>query len=276
MFPLTLLELEQTALKIRRHVIEMIYKAGSGHPGGSLSATDILVALYFGNILKFDPRNPKAEKRDRFILSCGHTAPAYYAVLAEIGVFNEDLLQNLRSLDSSLQGHPSRVHADFVETSTGSLGQGLSVGAGIALALKNKKLKEKVIVLSSDGEQNEGSHWEAVMFARHQALGNLNLIVDQNCMQIGGMTSEVLNIEPLAEKYHAHGWEVYQADGHDFRRLLASLSNFNNKGNKPRVVIARTIRGKGVSFMEGSEKYHACTLSEEEYQRALGELIIKE
>jgi transketolase len=273
MVPLTLPELEKTALKIRRHVIEMIHAAGSGHPGGSLSATDILVSLYFGNILKFDHRNPKAEKRDRFILSYGHVAPAYYAVLAEMGVFNEDLLLNLRSLDSSLQGHPSKVHADFVETSTGSLGQGLSVGAGMALALKSKKAKEKVVVLSSDGEQNEGSHWEAVMFAGHHSLGNLNLIIDQNCMQVGGMTTEVLNLEPLAEKYHASGWDVYQTDGHDFRRLLTSLSNFNNKGNKPRVVIARTIRGKGVSFMEGNEKYHACTLSEEECKRALNELV---
>jgi transketolase len=272
MVPLTLLELEQTALKIRRNIIEMIYKAASGHPGGSLSSTDILIALYLGNILKFDPRNPKAEKRDRFILSCGHAAPAYYAVMAEMGVFNEELLENLRSLDSSLQGHPSRVHADFVETSSGSLGQGLSVGAGIALGLKKKKLKEKVVVLSSDGEQNEGSHWEAVMFASHHQLGNLNLVVDQNCMQIGGMTTSVLNIEPLAEKYHAFGWEIYQTDGHDFRRLLASFSNFNNKGNKPRVVIARTIRGKGVSFMEGSEKYHSASLSEDEYKRALNEL----
>lgn len=272
MVPLTLRELEQTALKIRKNIVEMIYKAGSGHPGGSLSSVDILAALYLGNILKFDSRNPKAEKRDRFILSCGHAAPAYYAVLAEMGVFNGELLQNLRTLDSSLQGHPSKIHADFVETSSGSLGQGLSVGAGIAVALKNKKMKEKVVVLSSDGEQNEGSHWEAVMFASHHGLGNLNLIVDQNCMQIGGMTTEVLNLEPLAEKYHAFGWEVYQTDGHDYRRLLASFSNFNNKGNKPRVVIARTIRGKGVSFMEGKEEYHACSLSEDEYRRALNEL----
>lgn len=270
--PLTASELEKTARQIRRQVIEMIYQAGSGHPGGNLSATDILVALFFGNIIKLDPRKPQSEKRDRFILSCGHAAPAYYAVLARLGVFNEEELYSLRALGSPLQGHPSLVHAQFLETSSGSLGQGLSVGAGKTLALKLKGERNKVVVLSSDGEQNEGSHWEAVMFAAHHQLDKLNLIVDQNGMQVGGWTREVLDTEPLKEKYRSFGWEVYQADGHDFKRLLATLSNFNSRSKKPKVVICRTIRGKGVSFMEGEKKYHACTLSAEEYQRALGEL----
>lgn len=272
MVPLTASELNKTARQIRRQIVEMIYRAGSGHPGGSLSATDILVALFFGNIIKFDPRKPKDEKRDRFILSCGHAAPAYYAVLAKLGAFNEEELFSLRDLGSCLQGHPSLPHADFIETSSGSLGQGLAVGVGKALAMKLKGIRNKVIVLSSDGEQNEGSHWEAVMFAAHHQLDNLNLIIDQNGMQIGGWTKNVLDTEPLKEKYRSFGWEVYQADGHDFKRLLATLSNFNSRGKKPQVVICRTIRGKGVSFMEGEEKYHAASLSEEEFQRAMEEL----
>lgn len=272
MVPLTVSDLELTAQKIRRNVIEMIYRAGSGHVGGSFSATDILVALYFGNVLKFDSRSPKNEKRDRFILSCGHVCPAYYAVLSEAGVFNEDALFSLREQGSLLQGHPSVVFADFMETSSGSLGQGLSVGVGKSLAMKIRGEKEKVVVLSSDGEQNEGSHWEAVMFAAHYHLDNLNLVIDQNGMQIGGMTSDVLKTEPLLEKYRSFGWEVFQSDGHDFRELLANFSNLNERGGKPKVAICRTIRGKGVSFMENDIKYHACTLTEEEYRRAIEEL----
>jgi transketolase len=271
MVPLTLSELEKTARVIRRQVVEMIYQAGSGHPGGSLSATDILTALFFGNILKFDPHEPKAEKRDRFILSCGHACPAYYAVLAKLGVFNEGELGSLRFLGSSLQGHPSLAHANFVETSSGSLGQGLSLGVGMAQALKLKKSKEKVVVLCSDGEQDEGSHWEAVMMAAHLKLDNLSLVVDQNGMQIGGWTKNILDTEPLKEKYRSFGWEVYQTNGHEMRMLLSSFSNFNKRGN-PKVVICRTIRGKGVSFMEGKDEYHAATLTEDEYQRAMGEL----
>lgn len=272
MVPKTIPELETTARKVRKNIIEMIYRAGSGHPGGSLSAADILTALYAGNILKFDPKNLRNHKRDRFILSCGHAAPAYYAVLAELGTFNEEELFSLRSLGSVFQGHPSKTHAEFVETSSGSLGQGLSVGVGEALALKLAGDRQKVVVLSSDGEQNEGSHWEAVMFAAHHRLDNLNLVVDQNGMQIGGWTKDVLDTEPLVEKYRSFGWSVYQADGHDLRSLISTFSNFNKKGTRPNVVICRTIRGKGVSFMEGAEKYHAVTLSEDEYQRAMEEL----
>ncbi|MGI5825919.1 MAG: transketolase [Patescibacteria group bacterium] len=272
MVPKTILELETDARKVRKNIIEMIYQAGSGHPGGSLSATDILTALYAGNILKFDPQNLLARKRDHFILSCGHATPAYYAVLAEMGAFNEEELVTLRSLGSMFQGHPSKTHAEFVETSSGSLGQGLSIGVGKALAMKLTGDKEKVVVLSSDGEQNEGSHWEAVMFAAHCKLENLNLIVDQNGMQIGGWTKDVLDTEPLVEKYRSFGWNAYQSDGHDLRSLISTFSNFNKKGTRPNVVICRTIRGKGVSFMEGNEKYHSATLSENEYQRAMEEL----
>lgn len=272
MVPLTISELEAAAREIRQKIIEMIYNAGSGHPGGSLSSTDILVALFFGNVLKFDPHDPKNEKRDRFILSCGHVCPAYWAVLARLGVFNENLLNSLRDFGSPLQGHPSLTHAEFIETSSGSLGQGLGVGVGEALAMKLKGEKEKVVILSSDGEQDEGSHWEAVMLAAHRRLDNLNLIIDQNEMQIGGRTSMVLNTEPLADKYHSFGWEVYQTNGHDFRELLGNFCNFNERRGKPKVAICRTIRGKGVSFMEDEDRYHACTLTEEEYRKAMEEL----
>lgn len=272
MVPLTIPELEQTAKKIRRKTIEMIYQAGSGHPGGSLSSADILIALFFGNTVKFDPHDPKNEKRDRFILSCGHVCPSFYAVLGELGVFNEEALLSLRDFGAMLQGHPSLLHADFIETSSGSLGQGLAVGVGKALAMRLKDEKEKVVVLTSDGEQDEGSHWEAVMLAAHHRLDNLNLVIDQNGMQIGGRTKEVLNTEPLPEKYRSFGWEVYQTDGHDFREILGNFCNFNERRGKPKVAICRTVRGKGVGFMENSEKYHACTLTEEEYRKAMEEL----
>ena len=274
MVPLTLSELEETACKVRKDIIEMIYRAGSGHPGGSLSSVEILVALFFGGVLNFDKKDFKNEKRDRFILSCGHICPSYYSVLANLGFFNEDLLSSLRDLSSSLQGHPSSVFADFVETSTGSLGQGLSVGVGMAMGLKLKvqSSKCKIVVLSSDGEQNEGSHWEAVASGAFHELGNLCLIIDKNKMQIGGETKKVLEMDPLIDKYKAFGWDAYEIEGHDYRELLSFFSRFNETKESPKVVICRTIRGKGVSFMEGNEKYHECTLSEDEYKRAMEEL----
>jgi len=274
MVPLTISDLQQTAKLIRRKTIEAIYHAGSGHPGGSLSSVDILVALYFGGVINFDKKDQKSEKRDRFILSCGHVSPSYYVTLACLGFFNEDLLLSLRDLGSILQGHPSSQQADFVESSTGSLGQGLSVGLGMAISLKLKghNNKTKVVVLCSDGEQNEGSHWEAVASASFKKLGNLCLIIDKNAMQIGGKTKEVLNMDLLSTKYKSFGWEVYEADGHDFRSLLSVFSRFNEGKDKPKVVVCKTIRGKGVSFMENSPKYHSAVLGEEEYQKAMEEL----
>jgi len=272
MISLPISSLEDTARKIRKKTIEMIYRAGSGHPGGSLSSTDILVSLFFGGVINYNPKDTKWEKRDRFILSCGHVCPAYYAVLSEAKYFSDEWLSSLRELNGVLQGHPSSVHAEFIETSTGSLGQGLSVGIGMAIAMKLKKEKAKVIVLSSDGEQDEGSHWEAVASAAYKKLGNLCLIIDKNGMQIGGFTKDVLNLEPLIEKYRVYGWDVYETDGHDFRELISVFSRFNEEKDKPKMVICRTVRGKGVSFMEGDEKYHACTLSEDEYRRAMEEL----
>lgn len=272
MYPLTISELQQSAKEIRRKSIEMIYKAGSGHPGGSLSSADILTALFLGGILTIDPKNPKNEKRDRFILSCGHVCPSFYAVSAKAKYFDGYWLDTLRNLGSTLQGHPSSISAEFIETSTGSLGQGLSVGIGKALAMRMKNIKAKVVVLSSDGEQNEGSHWESVMSAAFYELGRLCLIIDQNGMQIGGSTKEVLDTHPLLEKYKAFGWDAYEADGHEYSDFMSVFSRFNEEKDKPKVVICRTIRGKGVSFMENSPRYHACTLSEDEYKRAMEEL----
>lgn len=274
MVPFTISELQTAAKEIRKTSIEAIYRAGSGHPGGSLSATEILVSLFFGGVLNLDKRDFKNEKRDRFILSCGHVCPSFYAVLAKQGFFNEELLDKLRELASPLQGHPSSVFSDFVEVSTGSLGQGLSVGLGMALGIKIKAQNSrcKVVVLSSDGEQNEGSHWEAVSFAGFHRLGSICLIIDRNGMQIGGETGEILNMEPLIDKYKTFGWDVHDIEGHDFRDLLSAFSRFNEAKEKPKVVICKTVRGKGVSFMENNPRYHSCTLSEEEYKRAMEEL----
>lgn len=270
--PLTITELEEKARKIRSQVLKMLYEAGSGHPGGSLSVVEILVALFYGNILKFDPHFPRAEKRDRFLLSCGHVCPTLYAVLADLGVFNESMLSSLRDYGSPLQGHPLREKAEFLEISSGSLGQGLAVGAGMALAMKERNEKEKVVVLCSDGELDEGSVWETVMFAAHWRLDNLNLVVDRNGMQIGGETRKVLELEPLVDKFRSFGWEVAQCDGHDFREILANFCNFNERKKKPKAVVCKTIRGKGVSFMENNERFHSCTLTKEEYDKAIREL----
>jgi transketolase len=237
-----------------------------------LSSADILISLVLGGAINYDPKNLQDPKRDRFILSCGHVAPAYYAVLSEAKFFDPSWLLTLREIGSSLQGHPSFLHADFIESSTGSLGQGLSVGAGMALGLKIKGDKNKVFVLSSDGEQNEGSVWETMMFASFWKLGNLCLIIDQNKMQIGGETKTVLSQGKLGEKFKAFGWAVFETDGHDFRDILSVFSRFNENKNSPKVVICRTVRGKGVSFMEKSEKYHSATLTEEEYKKAMEEL----
>ncbi len=265
-------KLKEKARWIRQEVIRMIYEAGSGHPGGSLSSTDILAALFFGGGLRFNSQNLNDPRADRFILSAGHVCPAYYAVLSQCGFIKEKELANLRRLGSPLQGHPSRLHAPFVACSTGSLGQGLSVGLGMALAAKLKKENRFVFVLTSDGEHDEGSTWEAAMAAAHYRLGNLINIIDRNGMQIGGKTEEQIALEPLASKYEAFGWQVFQIDGHDYRELLRAFCQAKESHLRPTVVIAKTIRGKGVSFMENKKRYHACTLTKSEYEKAMREL----
>ncbi|KUK83729.1 MAG: Transketolase [Microgenomates bacterium 39_6] len=265
-------KLEEKAKKLRRQILQMIYEAGSGHFGGSLSSLDILVALFFGGVIRYNCQDHEDPRRDRFILSNGHVCPAYYAVLAECGLFDKDKLNSLRDLGSPLQGHPSKVFLPLLDSSSGSLGQGLSVAIGRALSAKIKGDHHNVYCLTSDGEHNEGSTWEAILMASHHGLGNLINIVDRNGMQIGGETESILALEPLAEKYKAFGWEVFIISGHHYDELLHALCQAKDSHRTPSVIIAQTILGCGVSFMENKKRFHSGTLSEKEYRQAMEEL----
>ncbi|MCM8820095.1 MAG: transketolase [Candidatus Omnitrophica bacterium] len=262
--------LENKALQIRKLVIEMITKAGSGHPGGSLSAIDIITCLYF-EVMNFDPKNPNLPNRDRFHLSKGHSCPALYAALALVGYFPVEELMKLRQLNSFLQGHPDR-RTPGVEVASGSLGQGLSVALGMAFAARIDKLSYRVYCLLGDGEIQEGNVWEAAMAAAHYKVDNLCAIVDNNHFQIDGPTEEIMNLEPLASKWEAFGWHVIQCDGHNFRQLIEAFSQAKMVKFKPTVIIANTIKGKGVSFMEGVVDFHGRAPTEKEKEIALKEL----
>lgn len=264
--------LKSVAKKIRTLSLTEIYQAKSGHPGSSLSSADILTALYFLPILKFDKTNAYNEERDYFILSNGHACPAWYAVLSQIGFIEENELVNLRKFGHFLQGHPDKSKFPLAETSTGSLGQGICVGLGLALGLKKLKKNNKVYVLESDGEQDEGSVWEVNRIAAFYGLDNLQVIIDRNKMQIDGPTEKESALEPLDEKYQSFGWYVKKINGHDFTELKDGLGEIMVIKNQPAVLIAETIRGKGVSFMEQSPLYHAKELSEEEYKKAVEEI----
>tara|TARA_Y100000310_G_scaffold345817_1_gene470424 strand:- start:3059 stop:3883 length:825 start_codon:yes stop_codon:yes gene_type:complete len=263
-------ELKQTAHNIRKDIIEMLGRAGSGHPGGSLSAADIVVALYFYK-MKHDPKNPEWENRDRFILSKGHACPLLYAVLAEAGYFPEQELSKLRKVDSMLQGHP-HPGTPGVEIATGSLGQGLSVANGIAIAAKLDKKDYKVYALIGDGESQEGQIWEAAMTAAHYKLDNLVAILDHNCLQIDGKTECVMNIDPVAPKWKSFGWHVIEINGHDFNEIIKALDSADKVKGKPVMIIANTIKGKGVSFMEDKADWHGKAPDEKQMKEALKEL----
>ena len=267
-------QLREKARKIRKQTLKMIYQAGSGHPGGSLSSIDILVALFFGGAVRYNITDHYDPRRDRFILSCGHVCPAYYAVLAECGLIDKELLLSLRQLGSPLQGHPSHLHLPLMETSTGSLGQGLSVAVGLALAGQRREENHYIFVVTSDGEHDEGSTWEAAMAASHFRLGHLINIIDRNGMQIGGKTKETMALESLEEKYESFGWETVVVNGHDYNELLQAICHAKDTRHRPTAIIAKTTRGKGVSFMENKKKYHACTLSKREYERAIKEVEV--
>jgi len=270
--PLPIEDLEHLSMELRRRVVTMIYQAKTGHPAGSLSCLDILIAMYFGGILKYDPKRPEWPERDRFLLSAGHYAPSLYAVLAQAGFFPTDDLTSLRDLDSGLQGHPEKGRLSGVEISAGMLGQGLSVGVGLALsARKERTFNYHVFVLLSDAEHQEGQVWEAVMSAAKFKLDNLVVIVDRNQIQIGGRTDTVMPIDPLANKYTSFGWQVVETSGHEFRRLLTALHQSKTE-RKPMVVIADTTAGKGVSFMKGESCWHGKSMTETEWQKALGSL----
>lgn len=267
-------ELAQIARGLRLVALEAMYRCGSGHPGSAFSTLDVLTALYFGGILKYDPTRSDWSERDYFLLSNGHAAPALYAVLAKAGYFSVDELFKLRELGSGAQGHPHRGSLSGVEISSGSLGQGLSVGIGLASAAKTRKTEQEVFVMQSDGEQEEGSTWEAVMLAPKLKLDNLITIIDKNGMQIDGATMAVMpNLDPLADKYRAFGWAVREIDGHNFAEIIPAFKEKQEAG-KPLAIIAKTVRGKGVSFMENSPHWHAGKISEEQYEQAKKELKV--
>ena len=264
-------ELEERARRIRRHIVRMTHAAGSGHPGGSLSATDVITALYF-KILNVDPKDPLWPDRDRFILSKGHGCPALYAVLAEKGFFPVKELLTLRELGSILQGHPELGTTPGLEACAGGEGQGLSMGIGMALAAKLDKKEYRVYVLLGDGECDTGQTWEAAMCAAHYRLDNLTAIVDRNEIQQEGRTEDIMSLEPLADKWKAFGWEVIEIDGHDMKQILDAIYKAQETRGKPTVIIAHTIKGKGVSFMENNIRFHGVAPTDKELEVALQEL----
>ena len=256
---------------IRKDIVSMICKSKSGHPGGSLSAVEILTALYFDQ-MNIDPTNPKMEDRDRFVLSKGHAAPALYATLSERGYFDREELNHLRQIGSMLQGHPDMKKIPGVEMSTGSLGQGFSVACGMAMAAKLDNAPWNVYALLGDGEVQEGIIWEAAMSAAHYKLDNMIAFLDYNGLQIDGDVESVMNINPIEDKFKTFGWNVITIDGHDFDQIFAALDMAKDTVDKPTMIIAKTIKGKGVSFMENQASWHGSAPSEEQLQQALSEL----
>ncbi len=268
---------EAKAIQMRRDIVEMIAVAGSGHPGGSLSAADIVATLYFGGVLRHDSAAPHWPERDRFVLSKGHAAPVLYAALAEAGYFGRDHLATLRKLGSMLQGHPDSKKTPGVEVSTGSLGQGLSVASGLAAGLGVGTDDDRtVFCLLGDGELQEGQVWEAAMFAAHHGLSNLVAIVDENGLQIDGACSEVMCLGGIAQKFIAFGWRAIEVDGHDIAVLYDALMQARAHDGGPTVIVARTVKGKGVSFMEDNAGWHGRAPSAEETVLALSELTLAE
>ena len=263
-------ELENRARQIRRLIIQMLAKAGSGHPGGSLSSTDLITALYF-MILRHNPEDPDWAERDRFHMSKGHCCPLWYAVLAESGYFPISELWSLRQLGSILQGHPDRS-APGVSVASGSLGQGLSVALGMSLAAKVDKKDYRVYCLLGDGETQEGNIWEAAMAASHYKRDNLCAMLDYNGFQIDGKTKDIMNLEPMADKWQAFGWHTIGIDGHNMKEILSAYEEAKATKGQPSIIIARTIKGKGVSFMENVLDFHGRSPTKEEAEKALKEL----
>ena len=264
-------ELKSKANKIRKDIVRMITEAKSGHPGGSLSAVDVVTALYF-KVMRHNPKKPKWENRDRFILSKGHAAPLLYSVLAESGYFEVKELLTLRKLGSRLQGHPDMKRLAGVEISTGSLGHGLSVGNGMAIAGKLNKKGYRVYILLGDGECQEGQVWEAAMTASHYKLDNVTAILDYNGLQIDGPVKDVMHINPISNKWRAFGWYVIEINGHDFKEILDSFERVKKLKGKPSIIIAHTTKGKGVSFMENVVDFHGKAPTKEQMVQALKEL----
>lgn len=264
-------KLELTANSIREDIIKMLLESGSGHSAGPLDLADIFTALYF-NLLRHDPKNPWWEDRDRLILSCGHTCPVLYTTLAYAGYFEKSELSTLRKLGSRLQGHPHRTALPGLETTSGPLGSGLSQASGMALVAKMDKLSWRVYCIMSDGEQDEGNTWEAVMFASKYKLDNLTAILDRNNIQIDGHTEEVMPLDSLKEKYEAFGWNVIEIDGHNIQMIIDSCNQAKTTFGKPILILANTTPGKGVDFMEGKFEWHGKPPNKEEAKKALEEL----
>lgn len=264
-------ELKQIAKTLRIDILKMLAASGSGHTGGSLSAIDILTALYFCK-MNHNPAYTNGQERDKFVLSKGHAAPALYATLANCGYFEKSHLMSLRKINSILSGHPYAPSTPGVEVSTGSLGQGLSMSNGIAMASKMDGRKGAVYCMIGDGESQEGQVWEAAMTAAHYKLDNLVAILDNNGLQIDGEVSKIMNIEPIGEKWKAFGWEVIEIDGHDFEQILDALDRADKVTGKPTLIWAHTVKGKGVSFMENVAKYHGVAPSDEELEKAIAEI----
>lgn len=269
---LSLDELKEKARLLRKLIIEMTTEAGSGHPSSSLSMVEVVTALYFGGVMRYEPQTPKWEDRDRFVLSKGHGCPALYAALAEAGYFPREYLMTLRKLGSPVEGHPNMLRLPGIEASTGSLGQGLSVACGIAAAGKVDGKNYQVYCMVGDGENNEGQVWEAAAAAAHFNFDNLTCIVDHNGAQQTGYVDKVLNMKPLAEKWKAFHWNTIEIDGHDMQAVLDALKTAKSHTGGPTAIVAHTKKGKGVSFVEASYGYHGKPLTKEEAAKAMVEL----
>ena len=263
--------LKLIATDIRLGIIEAVFGAKSGHPGGALSSADILACLYF-NELNIDPKNPKMENRDRFVLSKGHSCPGLYSALAQRGFFSKDLLKTFRHTDSILQGHPDMKYIPGVDMSSGSLGQGFSCACGMALSAKISGKDYRTYTLVGDGESQEGQIWESIMFAAHYKLDNLCMIIDNNGLQIDGKVSDVMNTMPYDTKLKAFGWNVIEIDGHNYDEILNAFKEARETKGQPTAIIAKTIKGKGVSFMENQAGWHGKAPNEEQYLQSKSEL----
>jgi len=267
-------KLAEIALNIRRSIVTEIYSAGAGHPGGSLGIADILAYLYFEE-MNVDPKNPKDPNRDRFVMSKGHCGPALYAALAEKGFFPKEDLKGFRSIDSYLEGHPDMKKVPGVDMSTGSLGQGVCAANGMALCAKLDKKDYRVYAILGDGEIQEGQVWEAAMFAPHYGLDNMTAIVDFNGLQIDGDITKVMNPTPIDKKFEAFGWNVVLCDAHDFDSIEAAIENAKATKGKPTAIIAKSVKGKGVSFMENNAGWHGKAPNAEEYAIAMKDLGVE-
>lgn len=264
-------ELARVAHRIRVDSLRMTHKAQSGHPGGSMSEADVMACLYFGGVLRVDPKNPKWADRDRFILSKGHCCPGHYSALAQRGFFPREELWNFRKINSLLQGH-SDIKVPGVDMSAGSLGMGISFGNGVALMARLDKKNYRVYVMVGDGEIQEGNIWEGVQTAAHHGLDNLCVILDYNKIQIEGFVKDIKNPEPLADKWEAFGWNAIEIDGHSIPAILDALREARETKGMPTVIIAHTLKGKGVSFTENKAEYHGRALTDDEMKRAMAEL----